>query len=323
MPLQLAILGCAHIHMVDAAEAIEADPRAEVTGLWDHDGARADYWARRLSAPRTTEPSEALSGADAAIVMAETVRHPELVAAATDAGKDLFVEKPLARSTSEAATVRSAIEAAGVRFHTGYLLREVDAHGRIRELVAEGALGTPVRARACFAHPGALAGWFEQYPWTTDPVAAGFGGFGDEGVHAIDLLGWTLGRSITAGTAVIGRTTADARIDEYGEALLQLGDSTPATVVGGWTEPAMTSELSVIGTAGRARAVDGELIVETLSEASRTPSSAPDSRQPVASFLAAISGDAPTLVSAAEAERHCQVLEGLYGAAAEGSWARL
>lgn len=324
MALRLAVLGCAHIHMADAAEAIEADPRAQVTGLWDHDGDRADYWARRLGAPQAAEPTDALTDADATIVMSETIHHPALVATAADAGTDLFVEKPLARSVPEAAAVRAAIERADVRFDTGYLLREVDAHQRIRELVADGALGTPVRARACFAHPGALAGWFEDYPWTTDPEAAGFGGFGDEGVHAIDLLTWTLGRSIAAGTAVISRVTEGARIDESGEALVQLTDGTPATLTGGWTEPAMTSELSVTGTAGRARAIDGELVIETPHESSRNTASAPDSRQTVARFLAAVAGESPsTRVSLEAAETHCRVLEGLYRAAADGTWADL
>ncbi len=324
MALRLAILGCAHIHMVDAAEAIEADPGARVTGLWDHDGERADHWARRLDAPRVAEPAAALTEADGVIVMSETVRHPELVATAADAGKDLFVEKPLARSAAEAAAVRAAIERAGVRFHTGFLLREVDAHRRIRDLVAEGALGRPVRARACFAHPGALAGWFEQYPWTTDPEAAGFGGFGDEGMHAIDLLGWALGRPVAAGTATLSRVTQSARIDEHGEALLQFDDGTPASVTAGWTEPTITTELGISGTAGRARALDGELTVETPDESSRSAASAPDSRQTVARFLGALAGDeTAALVPVREAERHCQVLEGLYRTADQRSWADL
>ncbi|MEX1081252.1 MAG: Gfo/Idh/MocA family oxidoreductase [Halofilum sp. (in: g-proteobacteria)] len=324
MLLKLAILGCAHIHMSDAAEVIEADPRARVTGLWDHDAARAQHWARRLAAPRAARPEEAFADADAVIVMSETVRHPALVSAASAAGKDLFVEKPLGRTAAEAAEMRAAIERAGVRFHTGYLLRDVDAHRRIRELIAAGSLGTLVRARGRFAHPGALAGWFDDFPWTVDREAAGFGGFADEGVHVIDLLTWALGRSIVAGTAEIGRVTAGAKIDERGEALVRLEDGTPATIAAGWTEPALTAELCVTGTQGEARVFAGELIVEAPGCELREPASAPDSRQPISHFIAALTGESTRpLVTAREAETHCQILEGLYRAAAEGVWLRL
>lgn len=324
MKLRLAILGCAHIHISDAAAAIEEHTQARVTAVWDHDGERAALWAGRLGAPVTGDPGEAAALADAVIVMSETSRHAELAAAATAAGKDLFIEKPLGRSAAEAEAIRAAIERAGVRFHTGYLLREVDGHQHIRELVREGALGTIVRARGLFAHPGALAGWFEDYPWTTDPAAAGFGGFGDEGVHVIDLLCWTLGQSITTGTADIVRVTPNARIDEHGEALVHFDGGAVATIGAGWTEPVQLTEIVVMGTKGYARVTNGELQVDAPERQEQRASSAPASRLAVGRFLAAVTdGSDEPLVSSREAAEHCRVLEALYRAASADTWVSL
>ena len=323
MTVQLAVLGCAHIHMADVVEAVRARPEVTVTAVWDEQSRRAAYWGERLGAPAVATPEEAVAAAEAVVVMSETVRHEALVRPAAEAGLDVFVEKPLGRSGAEAAIIADAVAHAGVRFHTGYLLREVDGHCRVRELLTEGALGDALRVRAFFAHPGALAGWFAEYPWTTDPDAAGFGGFGDEGIHALDLLCWLLDRPAVAGTANIDRVTPEARIDERGEALVRFEGGVVGSFGGGWTEPRLTSELFVAGTHGRARVVDGELMVET-GNGERHPSSMPAAQQPIERFLSVVAGqsDEP-LVAVRDAAEHCRVLESLYDAAAEARWVNL
>ena len=320
MTARLAVLGCAHIHMADVVAAVRAQAGVSVTAVWDDQSRRAAFWAERLGAPTFARPEQALAAADAVVVMSETARHEALVRPAAEAGLDLFVEKPLGRSGAEAAIIADAVQHAGVRFHTGYLLREVDGHRRVRQLLAEGALGEVLRVRALFAHPGALAGWFDEYPWTTDPDAAGFGGFGDEGIHALDLLCWLLDRPVVAGTACIDRVTPGARIDERGEALVQFEGGIAGSVGGGWTEPCLTSELFVAGTRGRARVVDGELLVEA-GDGERRPSSAPAAQQPIERFLSVVGGRSnEPLVPVRDAAEHCRILGSLYAAAAEGRW---
>jgi predicted dehydrogenase len=67
--------------------------------------------------------------------------HAELVQAALDAGKDVYCEWPLARTTVEAEHLATAARRAGVRTVTGLQARYAPAIERARELIAEGYVG--------------------------------------------------------------------------------------------------------------------------------------------------------------------------------------
>ena len=79
---------------------------------------------------------------DALVIAAPARLHAELALAAVTAGKHVFVEKPLALDVADAEAVVQAAERAGVVLMVGHLLQYHPAFLALRDLVADGSLGS-------------------------------------------------------------------------------------------------------------------------------------------------------------------------------------
>lgn len=317
--MRVTILGCAHIHVKDALEAIVSGPQTSVLAVWDHQHERAAHWAKKLGIRAIAKPR--VDDADAVIVMSETPLHRQLAELAANARKPLFVEKPLATSYKEAQLIAEIVVRSGAVFHSGYFLRENEAFQQLRALIRRGGLGRIVRARAFFAHGGVPAGWFDDHPWMLKREKVGYGGFGDLGIHLVDLLTWLLDSPVSAVSACLRTMTPGLDLDDSGEALLRLQDGTIATIGAGLAERGAPFELMITGTDGHASVRDGLLTVVTGSRTLTQTVEAPSATKGVQRFLgAAGGGSAETLVTVGDAARHCAVLDACYRAASCASW---
>jgi predicted dehydrogenase/acetyltransferase-like isoleucine patch superfamily enzyme len=86
---------------------------------------------------------EALSNSaiDAVVIATPAEMHGSMVGQALEAGKHVFVEKPLALNYAEGATLVAAAEKRGLVLMVGHLLQYHNAFIKMRALVREGALG--------------------------------------------------------------------------------------------------------------------------------------------------------------------------------------
>jgi predicted dehydrogenase len=71
-------------------------------------------------------------------------------------GCAIFVEKPLALSSSEAFNLAQLIDESGAEFHCSFLLRAEKAFEQLRALLKAGALVRVLSVRASFGHSGPL-----------------------------------------------------------------------------------------------------------------------------------------------------------------------
>ena len=78
---------------------------------------------------------------EAVVVATETPLHASLAAAALEAGKHVFVEKPLAQTVEDAERLVRLAEVHDRRLMVGHLLRYHPAFRHVERLVADGALG--------------------------------------------------------------------------------------------------------------------------------------------------------------------------------------
>lgn len=137
---------------------------------------------------------------DACYVASPTHVHPENVKACAAAGLNVLCEKPLARDAAEARPMVEICEEHGVKLGVGFMMRFHHLSGEAKRLVAEGALGQIVSARAQFGmdYPPA-PGLFRQMK----ELHKG-GAFMDVGNHATDLVEYILGVRVASVTAVAG-----------------------------------------------------------------------------------------------------------------------
>jgi predicted dehydrogenase len=155
-------------------------------------------------------------------VTAPNFLHREIGAAVAQAGKHLWIEKPVGLSADDARVVATAAEAAGVQGVVGFNYRHAPAVAVAREMIADGAIGAVTHARFRLfsdyaASPdGALT-------WRYERSRGGSGVIGDLASHGVDLVRYLLGEPsrLIADTAVFvgerarptGATSGHARAE--------------------------------------------------------------------------------------------------------------
>jgi predicted dehydrogenase len=113
-------------------------PGAELAWICDTSEAARARWAPAFPGARATaEFDELLDDAalDAVVVATHVPSHPELALRAFEAGKHVFVEKPLAQSAGEAERVVDAAREAGRVLMVGHLLEYHPGVEKLHELI--------------------------------------------------------------------------------------------------------------------------------------------------------------------------------------------
>ncbi|WP_324785849.1 Gfo/Idh/MocA family oxidoreductase [Streptomyces sp. H51] len=180
--------------------------RPELIAVADEVPGRAEEAARRYgfaSALRDWREIAADPRVDAVSITAPNFLHREIGVAMAEAGKHIWIEKPVGLTAEDARAVAGAAAAAGVHGTVGFNYRNAPAVEAAREMIAAGAIGavTHVRIRLFSdyaAHPeGALT-------WRYERRRGGSGVLGDLASHGVDLARRLLGdiASLTADTAV-------------------------------------------------------------------------------------------------------------------------
>lgn len=131
--------------------------------------------------------------------------HAEIAIAALEAGKHVLCEKPLANSVAEAEAMAEAAERAaarGIQAMVGFTYRRVPAVTFLRNLIAEGAVGTINQVRASYRQDW-LVDPEMPLAWRLQKEHAGSGALGDIGAHAIDLAQFVTGLNLEKVSGVI------------------------------------------------------------------------------------------------------------------------
>ncbi|MCX4902997.1 Gfo/Idh/MocA family protein [Streptomyces sp. NBC_00878] len=136
-------------------------------------------------------------------IAAPNFLHREIGVAMAEAGKHIWIEKPVGLTAADARAVAGAVAKAGVQGTVGFNYRNAPAVAAARDLIAAGEIGTVTHVRIRLfsdyaAHPeGALT-------WRYERERGGSGVLGDLASHGVDLARYLLGEiaSLAADTAV-------------------------------------------------------------------------------------------------------------------------
>ena len=119
--------------------------------------------------------------------------HAEPCIAAAKAGKHILCEKPLARTTKEAASMLEAVTKAGVKHAVAFNYRFVPAIRMAKDLIMSGKLGQIYHFRAVYLQEWIMPHYGTPHIWRLDKSVAGSGALGDLGAHIIDLGRYLIG----------------------------------------------------------------------------------------------------------------------------------
>lgn len=190
-PLRVASLGLGWWG-ANLAEKATAAGIEIVAAYARSEDARAEFAETHGCRPATSL-DDLLSDSEVEAVLIATPHstHADLAVEAADAGKHVFVEKPLTLTVAEAKRAVRAAERAGVILQVGHNRRRQPANRRLKAMVDTGELGTLHYAEANLSYPKGLN---PRSGWRGEPEESPAGGMTGLGVHMADNLNYLLGR---------------------------------------------------------------------------------------------------------------------------------
>lgn len=301
----------AHLPAIVAAENLE------LTAVATSRMASAQSAAEHYGASYAFASAEDLAecpDVDAVVIAVRVPNHRELLESVLSSGKHVYCEWPLGVNPEEAEMLAELAQGAGVRTAVGLQARSLPELRFLKDLIAEGAIGT---VTSCFAHAFSRRGAVpvEEAKRYLFDSASGANMLTIETGHLLDALAFLLGEPRgLRGEARVRRSLIPAVGGEWiandtPEVVVALGETAEKALVtinvAQGTCATETTEITVIGTEGAARLVTRgpggiqmapvELLVAPNAGSQFSPVTTPSTYRAVTSPLT------PSAVNVAEA----------------------
>lgn len=193
-------------------EAIVGIPNAELTALCTRNPARLKEVAARFGVERTYSNYHDLladAAVDAVSITTMWDQHAAPTLAALQAGKHVFLEKPMASTLADCAAIVSAARTARGNFMVGHICRFNPRYAAAKTAIEEGRIGKIVSMYARRNLPR----------WVVADVLNKIGPIMGDGVHDTDLMLWYTGARIVSAYAqtqhVTGKKYPDIGFTTY------------------------------------------------------------------------------------------------------------
>ena len=229
------------------AEALASLPDAETLAVGSRSRDTADRFAETHGFSRSYASYEALAAdPDVDVVYVATPHpfHAENIELCLEAGKAVICEKPFTMNAAEARRVVGLARERGLFLMEGMWTRFFPLMRRLREMLADGAIGEPRMLTVDFGFRAEL----DPASRLFDPKLGG-GAMLDVGVYCVSFASMVLGRPVRGtGHSHLGETG----VDEQFAAALEHGDGRISAITAG-TRTATPQEATVLGTEGYMR----------------------------------------------------------------------
>ena len=209
--VNVAILGAGFMGSAHAANYRALEGRVRVKTVASQTLERASRVAESVGAQATTDLDATIRDPEVDVIdiCLPTLLHREMAERAFAAGKDVFLEKPIALTPEDADAIIRGANESGRLFMVGLVLRFWPEYVELQRLVAAGELGQPLVVSAHRLSPP--ADWND---WMKDEAQSG-GVAVDLAIHDFDQLNWLLGepRRVFARASRPGHLVATVEYD--------------------------------------------------------------------------------------------------------------
>ena len=258
------IIGVGDVTEVKSGPGFQKADGSSLVAVMRRDRAKAEDYAQRHGVARVHSTAEALVAdpdVDAVYVATPPSTHEELARLAAASGKPCLVEKPMARNHAECLRMVEAFRAAGVPLWVAYYRRALPRFLKVRELLADGVIGTVTSVHVQVTDR--LASALDAGQWRFDPAQSGGGLFLDLGSHCVDLLDFLLGPITDARGFAMNAGGAYAA-EDVTSAAFRFASSIAGTGIWNFHADAKTDAIVFTGSAGTLRTpvfADADLVI--------------------------------------------------------------
>jgi myo-inositol 2-dehydrogenase/D-chiro-inositol 1-dehydrogenase len=208
--INVGVIGAGRIGRVHAENLAYRIPEADVLAIADIFVEAAQQAADTYGIPAAFKDHRAIlenEKIEAVVICSSTDTHSQFIEEAAAAGKHIFCEKPIDFDLKRIDRALGAVERAGVRLQIGFNRRFDPSFKRVRDLVAEGKLGTPHILHIMSRDPA---------PPPIEYVKVSGGLFLDMTIHDFDMARYLIGSEVNEVYAM-GGVMVDPKIGEAGD----------------------------------------------------------------------------------------------------------
>lgn len=230
-------------------EVLSALPQVEIAALCTRTEARLAEVGERFGVPpekRYTDYRDMFADPEVESVSITTMwdQHAEPTVAALEAGKHVFLEKPMASTVEDCDAIVEAAAKAEGSLMVGHICRFNPRYAAAREAIAAGRIGTVISAYARRNLPS----------WVGASVLDKIGPIIGDAVHDTDLIFWMTGSRAVSAYAQTVQTREHANPD-LGQVMYRLENGASCILEAVWCLPDTTpfqidERLEIVGTEG-------------------------------------------------------------------------
>ncbi len=195
--IRWGIIGCGDVTEVKSGPGFQRASNSSLVAVMRRNGDLARDYAQRHGVPKWYDDAQALIDdpeVDAVYVATPPSSHKEYTILAAQAGKPVYVEKPMALNYAECQEMIEICRAVGVPLFVAYYRRALPRFLKVKALLESGVIGQ-IRMVTITLHwqpsPDELDP--ANLPWRVIPEIAGGGRYLDLAAHTLDFLDYILG----------------------------------------------------------------------------------------------------------------------------------
>lgn len=190
--IQWGIIGCGDVAEVKSGPAFNKVPQSKLIAVMRRNATKAKDFAERHHVERWYEDADQLlqhPDINAVYIATPPSSHVDYALRAIEAGKDIYLEKPVALNSEEGRKIKEALAGASVKLAVAHYRRKMPAFLKVKELLVGKAIGEVRLIDVQILQStktDIIAATSEN--WRLNPEISGGGYFYDLAPHQIDLM---------------------------------------------------------------------------------------------------------------------------------------
>lgn len=227
--MNVAIIGCSGMGRVHAQMAANCGLNIAICA--DKSRKAASELAAQFGAKVMTDGKKAAANKNIDCVLIATPTHTHLtfVEAAAAAGKHIFCEKPLARTTADCKKAIAAAKKGKVKLFVGHVVRYFHEFECMKAQIEAGKVGNPgyVKIYRGGIFPGGPKSWFANYKMSGGVTF-------DCSIHDMDWVRYVFGEPERIFCQSLLK---ESPLMDYSQSNIRMKNGMIATIIGTWAHP--------------------------------------------------------------------------------------
>ena len=195
--IRWGIIGCGDVCEVKSGPAFYKCQHSELRAVMRRNPEKAADYAKRHHVPKWyTDANDLINDTEVDVVYVATPpgTHTEMTKLALQAGKPVYVEKPMGRNFQECVDMNRAAKENNQKLWVAYYRRSLPYFLKVKELIDNKAIGEIQVVKTAFFRAPSQADIDANQPvWRVNKDISGGGYFYDMAPHTIDILMFLLG----------------------------------------------------------------------------------------------------------------------------------